>query len=84
MEKFDYHKEYIKLNDVKISEYTGNTANLVHNNSGFQIKAGSLDHLTTHITYFYHVFMVKSLSKGYDDRQNWKEKYIKFVVPLKH
>lgn len=83
LEKFDYNKEHIKLNDVEISEYTGNTANLVHNNSGFQIKAGSLDNLTTHVTYFYNVFMVKSLSKGYDDRQNWKEKYIKFVVPLK-
>jgi hypothetical protein len=76
-------KEHFKLNEVEISEYTGPKANFVNNNSGFLIKSGSHDTMTTHLTIYYHVYMAKDLSKGYFDRKNRKEYFIKFVVPLK-
>ena len=83
LDKYDYMKEHLKLNEVEISEYTGNKSNFIHNNSGFLIKSGSNETLTTHQTFYYYVNMVKDLHKGYSDRKNWKEYYIKFVVPLK-
>jgi hypothetical protein len=83
LDKYDYTKEHLKLNEVEISEYTGYKSNFVNNNSGFLIKSGSNETMTTHQTIYYHVYMVKDLSKGYYDRKNWKEYYIKFVVPLK-
>ncbi len=76
-------KEHLKLNEVEISEYTGNRSNFVNNNSGFLIKSGSNETITTKQTYYYYVIMVKDLSKGYSDRKNCKEYYLKFVVPLK-
>ena len=83
LDKYDYTKEHLKLNEVEISEYTGYKSNFVNNNSGFLIKSGSHETMTTHQTIYYHVYMVKDLSKGYYDRKNWKEYYIQFVVPLK-
>jgi hypothetical protein len=76
-------KDHFKLNEVEISEYTGNISSFINNNSGFLIKSGSLDTMTTHQTVYYHVYMVKDLSKGFYDGKNWKEQYLKFVVPLK-
>ena len=82
-DKYDYVKEHLKLSEVEISEYTGYKSNFINNNSGFLIKSGSNETMTTHQTFYYHVYMVKDLSKGYYDRKNWKEYYIQFVVPLK-
>ncbi len=72
-------KEHFKLNEVEISEYTGNKSNFVNNNSGFLIKSGSNGTMTTHQTFYYYIFMVKDLSKGYDDRKNWKFLLIKYL-----
>ncbi len=76
-------KDHFKLNEVEISEYTGNKSNFINNNSGFLIESGSNETMTTNQTFHYYVFMVKHLYKGYSDRKNRKENYIKFVVPLK-
>ena len=72
LDKYDYVKEHLKLNEVEISEYTGYKSNFINNNSGFLIKSGSNETMTTNQTFYYYIFMVKDLSKGYSDRKTGK------------
>jgi len=83
LDKFDYTSKNLKLNEVEIDEYTGYKGNLIQHNEAFYVKSGHIENATTHTLFIYPVFMAKSLSKGYFDRENWKEKYIQFLVPFK-